>query len=240
MPARRAVTAASLSFTALVLGGCLLAVDARADDAKPAPNQEQLETWLAEKPASADVSKTPEAPEAPPPPPRRHGFTVESSIGALTQIGNLRHVSPSAPWFHAAFGYEFTKNLTLLAQTDITLASTSLASPPPEPRSYTLFGFSAAGRFTLPIGPVLGVFAQAEAGLAQVSNDILSTYGYNDANSLEPYFGGMLGIEWYQVSPHYALGARAGLRSYGALLDRSLGGDAALAWLGAVTLRYTF
>jgi hypothetical protein len=42
------------------------------------------------------------------------------------------------------------------------------------------------------------------------------------------------------VSPHYALALQGGVRSYGQVLDRALGGDAALAWIGAAALRYTF
>ena len=214
---------------------------ARADDAADEEaERKKLETWLAEEPAQADVTQTPEAPEAPPPPPRHRGLLVEGSVGALGQLGALQHVSRTAPWFHLGLGYEVTHWFTVLAETDITVASTSLANPPPEPRGYTLFGFSGAGRFSWEVSPVVSLFAEGEVGLAEVSSDILTTYGFNDANSLEPYFGGALGAEWFQVNPHYALGVRAGVRSYGALLDRSFGGDTALAWLGAATLRYTF
>jgi hypothetical protein len=88
------------------------------DEPQPGPNEQQLSEFLAQKPASADVSKAPEAPEAPPPPPRRHGFVVESSIGAQGQLGSLNHVSPTSPWFHTAFGWEPTHWFMVLAQFD--------------------------------------------------------------------------------------------------------------------------
>jgi len=42
------------------------------------------------------------------------------------------------------------------------------------------------------------------------------------------------------VSPHVALGARGGIRSYGELFDRTIGDGASIGWTAAVTLRYVF
>src|SRR5215475_3030220 len=88
---------------ALVLALSSNAPEARADEPPPGPSEQQISEFLAQKPATADVSK---APEAPPPPPRRHGFVVESSIGALGQLGALSHVSRPSAWLRGAFGYE--------------------------------------------------------------------------------------------------------------------------------------
>lgn len=213
---------------------------ARADEPEQGPSQQQIETFLSSKPVSPDVTKTPEAPEAPPPPPRRHGFVVESSIGALTHIGAMGHISPTAPWFRTAFGWEPRKWIMVIAQFDVALSSTSLASSPPDPRGYALYGGSIGLRGSLELGTAVGIFAQLEVGGAKVSEDVLATYGFPNATTLSGFFGGALGVEWYQVSPHIALGALGGLRSYGQLLDRSLGGGATLAWTAAGTLRYVF
>jgi hypothetical protein len=230
------LASSALGLAALVLSGNARAVDAAA----PGPDQRQVEAWLATKPASADLSKAPAAPEAPPLPPRRRGFAVESSIGAMGQLGALRHVTPTAPWFHAAFGWEATHWLMLLAQGDIALGSTSLANPPPEPRSFGLWGLSAAVRLGLQPSPAVGLYVQAEFGAARATEDALSAYGFKDANHVGPYFGGLLGVEWYQVSPHYALALQGGVRSYGQVLDRLVGNDTPLAWIGAGALKYTF
>jgi hypothetical protein len=216
------------------------AARAFADEDADRAELQRLEAWLATKPASADISKAPEAPEAPPPPPRRHGLVVESGIGVQTQLGGLKHVSPTSPWFHLGVGYEPTRWLMLLAQGDVTPSSTSLANPPPDPRGYALFALSIGVRGTLELSHAIGVFAQGEIGGARVTDDVLSTYGFQDADTVHPYFGGLLGVEWYQVDPHLALGARGGVRSYGQLLDRNLGGETPIAWLASITLRYAF
>lgn len=213
---------------------------AHAEEPEQGPSQQQIEEFLASKPVSPDVTKTPEAPEAPPPPPRKHGFVVESSIGALTHVGPMGHVSPTAPWLRTAFGWEPTKWIMLLAQFDVALSSTSLANPPPDPRGYALYSGSLALRGSLEIAKSFGAFAQVEVGGAKVSEDVLATYGFTNATSLSGYFGAALGFEWYQVSPHLALGGLAGIRSYEQLLDRSLGSGTALAWTAAGTLRYVF
>jgi len=70
--------------------------------------------------------------------------------------------------------------------------------------------------------------------------NVLSVYGFLDADEPNMYVGGELGIEWYQVSPHLALAAHGGLRSYGQGLTRDRGGDAPIALLANAALRYAF
>jgi len=227
------------SCASLVLALAGAAQQARAEEPPPGPNEQQISEFLAQKPATADVSKAPEAPEAPPPPPRRHGWVVESSIGALGQLGALSHVSRPSAWLHGAFGYEPLKFLMVLAQVDLTVASTSLANPPPDPRGYAIWGLGGAVRFGFEPFENIGLYGQGEVGITEASSDVLSTYGYKNADSLGFYAGGVLGLEWYQVSPHYALGLTVGARDY-FNLARSIGGDTAIALIGAAGLRYTF
>lgn len=226
-------------FAVTLTAPALVQADVQNDDT-PQPTQQQLETWLSQKPATADVSTPPAAPEAPPPPPRKHGFVVETTIGAMGQLGAMRHVSPTLPWFRAAFGWEPAEWVMLLAQGDVAFGNTSHANPPPDPRGFTLYGFSGALRFQLAPSDRIGLFVQGEAGVTSVSNDVLRTYGFRDSNELGPYFGGLVGFEWYQISPHMALVVHAGARSYGNILDRAIGSETALAWLGSGGLKYTF
>jgi hypothetical protein len=233
---------------ALALTGLLAALavarnaqaDAKEEEAAPGPSQAQIEAFLSSKPASADVSKAPDAPEAPPPPPRRHGFVVESSAGVMGLMGGLKHVSPTAPWLRTAFGWEPFHWLMVLAQGDIAIASTAYANPPPDPKGYVLWGAGAAVRFGLQPTTALGLYLQGELGAASVTSDVLSTYGFKDANKVGPYFGGVLGVEWYQINPHMALVANGGVRSYASVLNRTIGGETALAWTGSAGLKYTF
>ena len=210
-----------------------------ADEEPSGPTEQQISAFLAQKPANADVSKTPESPEAPPPPPRRHGVVLESSLGAQGQLGALNHVSHTAPWFHVGVGWEPTHWLMILGQGDISLSSTTLANPPPDPRGYALWALGGAARFGVQPFESVGFYAQGELGISAASTDVLATYGYKKADNVGVYFGGMIGAEWYQVSPHYALAAQFGVRDY-PNLARSIGGDTAIALLGAAALRYTF
>ncbi len=219
----------------------LVASVAKAEDAKaPGPDAQQIQAWLATQPASADISKTPEAPEAPPPPPRHHGFVIESGLGAMGQLGAMRHVSPTAPWFHTALGYEPLHWLMVLVQGDVTPSNTGFANPPPDPRGFVLWGLSVAARFGVQASRAIGLYAQGEVGLASVTNDSLRSYGFLDSDSVGPYFGALGGIEWYQVSPHYALTLQGGVRSYASIFDRAIDNATALAWVGSAGLKYTF
>ncbi|HVU04131.1 MAG TPA: hypothetical protein VHE30_20380 [Polyangiaceae bacterium] len=224
----------------LVLALAGFSGSARADEESDKEERKRIETWLESEPAHADLGAT-SAPEAPPPPPRKHGFVVESSVGAMGHIGSMSHITPAMPWFRTAFGWEPTKWVMLLAQGDIAAASTSLANPPPDPRGYALWGLSGAVRFGVQPTSFLGISAQGEIGAARVTEDVLSTYGYKDANKVGPYFGALVGVEWYQVSPHVALVLQGGIRSYASIFDRTaLPGGAALAWISAGALKYTF
>jgi hypothetical protein len=230
----------SLAALSVLAIGLFAATRASADEDADKEEQRRIETWLESEPATADLETT-SSPEAPPPPPRKHGFVVESSVGALGYIGPMQHVSRPMPWFRTAFGWEPTHWVMLLAQTDISAGSTSLANPPPDPRGYALWALSAAARFGVQPTPALGISLQAEVGAGRVTEDVLRTYGFRDANHVNPFFGALLGVEWYQVSPHLALVAQGGIRSYAQLFDRSnVSTGTTLGWIGAAALKYTF
>jgi hypothetical protein len=218
---------------------------ARAEENEPPARQmtqQEIESWLDARAVTGtrDVAKVEEQPEAPPPPPRRHGFVVESSVGAFGHLGTMKNISPTSPWFHLHFGYEPFQWLMAFLESDVVFSSTSYASPPPEPRSYALYGFGGGARVTIKPADRFGVYVQGSLGVARVSDDVLSIYGYRDAADFNSYFGGVLGLEWYQVSPHYALSLFGGARDYPKLFARSLGGETPLAWLGGASLRYSF
>jgi hypothetical protein len=177
---------------------------------------------------------------APPLPPRHQGFVVESSIGAFGQIGAMKNISPIAPWFHLQFGYEPLRFLMVFAEGDLMISNTSYAHPPPEPRTYSLWGFGAGLRGTVKPGERVGLYLQGSLGGAQVNSDVLGIYGYSNADGLNLYFAAELGVEWYQVSPHLALAVHGGLRDYTATFKREQSDQPPLAWVSGVSLRYTF
>lgn len=225
----------------LALLGTFVTNPARAAD-EPQQRQltpEEIEAWLDSRALpSTDQGGGDE--EVPPPPPRHRGLVVESSVGALGHVGPLRNVSPTSPWFLLRVGYEPFEWLMLFGEADVSFATTAYASPPPPPRAYWLYGFGGGVRFTFGLGDDFGLFLQGSVGGARVSEEnVLSIYGYENADEMNAYFSGLVGFEWYQVNPHLGLGLHGGVRQYNGL-ERELASDGPLAWVSAAALRYAF
>ncbi|MET0791442.1 MAG: hypothetical protein ABW061_07965 [Polyangiaceae bacterium] len=203
---------------------------------------DEVVSWLDSKgdqPTLTD-SGTDEEELAPPPPPRHKGFVVESGIGAFGQIGEMKNISPVAPWFHLQFGYEPFKFLMVFAESDLMLSNTSYAHQPPPTRTYSLWGVGAGLRGTAKVSERVGLYLQGSVGGAEVSTDVLYSYGYRNADQFNLYLAGELGVEWYQVSPHLALTLHGGVRDYTGTFKRDSSSQPPLAWVSAVGLRYTF
>jgi hypothetical protein len=198
----------------------------------------RLESWLSETPEATDLSSTDPELDVPALPPRRHGWVVEGSAGALGHLGNMRDVSPVAPWFRLQLGYEPFDWLMVLAEADVALSSTSLAQRPPDERGFALFGFGGGARLSWQAFRSVGFYIQGEAGFASVNQDVLATYGYPAADRLRPFAGGALGLEWFQLSPHYALAWFGGVRDYFQSFDRINGSRPPLVWFSSVAIRY--
>jgi len=196
-----------------------------------------LDAWLSREPEPAGdaAARDPDLPE---PPPRHHGVVFEGSVGALGHLGNMRDVSPVSPWFRLQVGYEVLDWLMVYGQGDIALSSTSLASGPPSERGYALFGAGGGARFTWAAFDAVSVYLQGEAGVSSVNQDVLSTYGYPDADRLHPFAGAAIGVEWYQLSPHYALAVSGGARDYLENFERIHGSRPPWAWFSSVAIRY--
>lgn len=222
----------------------LAAGRARAEDDVPERrplSPREIEQWLdAPSPGDAPRDTPLDDAEAPPPRPRRHGITVESGVGALGHLGPLKHVSPTAPWFHLKLGFEPFSWLLLFAETDLSFATTRYANPPPQPRAYRLYGVGGGLRGTVPLSERFGVYVEGSLGAARVSEDVLEVYGYRDATEFQPYFGGRLGVDWYPVNPHLAISLHGGIRSYDQGLGRDRSSEPALAWVSGIAPRYTF
>jgi hypothetical protein len=219
------------------LGWAPLAV--AAEPAPSGPTELELEAWLSADPAEPDAAVSSAELEPPPPAPRKRGLVVEGSAGALGHVGDMQHVSPVSPWFRLQLGYELFDWLMLLGAGDVALSSTAFARSPPDKRSYALFGVGAGVRLAWQPLTALGFYLQGEAGLSSVDQDVLATYGYPDADRIRPFFGGMLGIEWFQISPRYALSLYAGARDYVQNFERTNGERPPIVWVSALAIRYT-
>jgi hypothetical protein len=207
---------------------------ARAQPAAPdAAPEVSSSTASAPAPAPGD--------EAPPPIPRRKGIVLDSTLGVLGFAGQFRHVAPPGPWLHTDLGYEIFRWLLVFAEGELAFSDTSVAQDASKRRAFALFGFGGGARVKLHVSDRVALFLQGHAGMmkADVPHNAFRLLGYADAEDLGPYVGGRLGVEWYQIDRHLALGAAGGLRD--ALgFARTVGADTPLAWDAGLTLRYTF
>ncbi len=235
-----------LAALACGLGLLSLAQNARAGDPEPKERQlspQEIDAWLDSRaipPSQSGRAASAEEPDAPPPPPRKHGFVLESSIGVMGQLGHLKNITPTAPWFGLRFGYEPLRWLMVFAESDLFVASTSYASPPPPPRSFVFWNVGAGFRLTFKPVERVGVYLQGSLGAGRATEDVLELYGYQHAEELGMYESAELGVEWYQVSPHLALAVHGGVRNYPRTLKRDLDSQPPMTWLSGLGLRYTF
>jgi len=246
---RRSASLRQLRWLAWLAGGlgALLASEvARAADAEPKERQlspEEIDAWLDSrampKSQGSDRSNDDDA-DAPPPPPRKKGFVLESSVGVMGQLGRLKNIAPNAPWFGVRFGYEPLRWLMVFAESDLFVASTSYAHPPPPPRSFAFWSFGGGLRLTIKPTDRVGVFLQGSVGAGRATDDVLELYGYPHAEELGLYESVELGVEWYQINPHLALALHGGVRNYARNLKRELDTKPAMTFLSGAGLRYTF
>lgn len=201
------------------------------------PTREEIEAFLDSRSLPRSDTAQSESSEVPPPPPRHRGVVVEAGSGAAFPLGALRHVSPPSPWFQFHVGYEPTTWFMALVNADFTLANTSYAARPPEPRTYAHYAFGAGARFQLVLAERFGAHAQLELGASEVSEEVLGPYGYTSADSLNFHYGARVGLEWLQINPHLALGLQGTFRNYPGL-DRANDSDPPTTAIVAAVLRY--
>lgn len=181
--------------------------------------------------------------DAPPPAPRKkRGFVLDATAGVLGAIGALRNVAPPAPHFRVLFGYEPFSWLIVFVQGELAFTSTALAQDPPYTRAFPIYGFGAGVRGTIPLGDRLGVYLEPGFGAmaADVAYNALFILGFRDAEHLAPYFGGRVGLEWYQLDRHFALGVAGGARLATGFSRVGLTADTPALWEAQATLRYHF
>ena len=227
--------------TGSVFAACLACSGvALADDEPPPITADQAKAAI--DGPKKDDSLLPEAPpEAPPPPPRHKGFVLEQSLGAMGWLGKFKDVAHPAFYLHTQFGFEIFKFLMAFAEGELGYTDTSNGTDPSKTRAFPIFGFGGGVRFTVKPTDRFGIFLQGSVGAAEadVPTRTLQNFGFRDAEVLGLYFGGRLGLEWYQIDRHMALGVQGGARLMQGF-KRVVGTDTPLAWDGALALRYTF
>ncbi len=185
----------------------------------------------------------PEAPaEAPPAMPRHKGFVLEGSLGALGFLGQFRHVAPTAPWLHAQLGYELVRWLMVFVEGELAFSDTSVSQDPSSARAFPIYGVGTGARVTVHATDRVALFAQGAIGVlkADVPENAFAVLGYANAESLGLSVGARVGVEWYQVDRHMALGLAVGARDAKGFAKLVARGDTPLMWDGSAAIRYTF
>lgn len=238
MSARARLWCSGLGFAAL-----LLASHARADEAAEpveAPAPTQIDLAKDTKPASAN--EEPVAVEAPPPAPYKKTLVLDSSIGVVAFLGQFRKVAPPGPWMHVQLGYEVLRWLMLYGEGELAFTDTSNLQPPPNTRAFPMFGFGGGARFAMRLTERFGVYLQGSIGAlkADVATNALGLLGFRGAEALDVSLGSRLGVEYYQIDRHFALGLNVGIRLARGFEKTGASTDTPAALDGGASLRYAF
>lgn len=218
----------------------LVAGTALAAPAQPVDPGRGLEGDLGPKPPPR--VDTTESLEAPPPPPRHSGLVLQSNLGALFFPGSFGKLSPPAPHFRVALGYEIFKWLMAFGEGEIAFGSTAVANDAPYTRTFPIWGFGAGVRGTLPIGTRVGLWLEAAPGFwtAQTATNALGVLGFRDAESLGFFVRGRVGVDWYQIDRHFALFVAGGARFAPSFTYATGSAGLPLVAEASAGLRYTF
>ena len=204
-----------------------------------APSQIDLEKDT----QSAALADTPTAPaEAPPPPPYKKSVVIDSSLGALVFLGKFGKTAPPGPWLRTQVGYELFKWLMVFGEGELAFSDTSGTQDPPKTRSFPVYGFGGGARFTARFTDRLGVYVQGGLGAmkADIRKRALEIIGFKDAEKLGLFFGGRIGVEWYQLDRHFGLGVTVGMRDATGFKRTGGGSDSPLAFDAGASIRYAF
>ena len=226
----------------VAVGALMLARSAQADEPSPAPIAPAPIDLERDTQSSALVDAPVVPAEAPPPPPYKKSIVLDSSLGGLVFLGKFGKTAPPAPWIHTQLGYELFKWFMVFAEGELAFTDTSGTQDPPKTRVFPIFGFGGGGRFTVRFTDRFGVYAQGGLGAmkADIRKGALQLIGFGDAEKLGLYFGGRLGLEWYQLDRHFALGITSGIREATGF-KRTLGAaDTPLAFDAGASIRYAF
>lgn len=238
---RKKLVSYKLHAASMAVAAMLASAPAHADEA-PAPPVAESQIDL-EKDVKA---KTPEdltapAPEAPPPTPYKKTLVLDSTLGALGFLGKFGKLAPPAPWMHTQLGYEIFRWLMVYGEGELAFTDTSRDQSQPNTRAFSIFGFGGGARLSIRFTERFGIYGQGGLGFmkADVPQNALAIVGFKNAESLGLYLGGRLGLEWFQLDRHFALGLDGGVRKAQGFA-RATGSDSGLAVDGGVALRYAF
>ena len=154
--------------------------------------------------------------EGPPPPfpdARRfsRGFFAEGDVGALFYLGKMQRYAAPGPQLAVRLGYDLTRWLGVQAHVGGAISSADTA-PPQVGQAFELFLYSGELRAHLQLRRV-GLYAEAGAGAAQVSSNVLDEPKPPDTSGVtiqRRHFSAMgvggLGIDLHTLNRHFSVG----------------------------------
>jgi len=244
---RRLVRPSVAAALLLAAGVLLRERPCEAQTAVPAPAADvSVSTPSVTSPAGVVPTSTsffPEAPpEAPPPLPRKKGLVLETRLGGLAFLGKFQNLAPPAPWVHTQLGWELFKWLMVYGYGELAYTGTSNDQAEASAIYFPIYGFGGGLRFTVHVTDRVALFLQGNAGALSivVPRDSLTFLGYQAAQSPGFGTGGRIGVEWYQVDRHMALGLAVGVRDAFNFKIQDGGSDTPLMLDASAALRYTF
>ncbi len=244
LPVSRVVSSAMRRALLLAMSVACVSVPSIASaQEQPAPAPGAATVDLEKDIKGEQAESTAPPPEAPPPLPYKKSVVLDSSLGAMAFFGEFGKVAPPGPWLHTQLGYELLKWFMLFGEGELAFTDTSGREAQPKTRAFAIFGAGGGARFTLRFTDRVGAYAQASAGFmkADVGRNALGNLGFRDAESLDVYACGRLGVEWYQLDRHFALGLTVGARlAQGFANTRPGASDTPLVGDAAASLRYAF
>jgi len=205
--------------------------------------QIQINTSVPEGKTGESETTLPTPPaEAPPPRPHKKGLVLEATTGVLGFAGHFGKVAPPGFFMHTQLGYELTNWLMVFAEGELAFTTTSGAQDESHAIAFPIWGFGGGARATIHVTPRFAFFVQGDIGglTADVPHDALTILGYQQSESLNPQYGGRLGVEGSIIDRHMALSAQGGARLATGFAEVIGPGDVPLVWDASVGIRYTF
>ena len=173
------------------------------------------------------------------PAPRRHGLTLESGIGFVSQLGSLKNVTPTAPLFQLRIGYELFEVLMPFVEADVAFMRTSYANEPPPPRTFFQFGGEPACA-GLPVGPFGDLCAREPRVREDLEQNCSRFYAFRTP-PIQPLLRRRTRVRVVPGEPHLALGnSTRGGPPLRRRPDARPGWRPPLAHVGSLQLRYAF
>lgn len=222
--------AAMLTFLAI-------AAPSRAQDAQEASVNLERRTE-----PSTEIDRAAALAEAPPPEPHRKGFVLDAHAGALFFAGEMGKVATPAPHFRVVFGYEPWKWLLVFVRGELAFSTTGNLEDPPFQRAFPIFGLGSGLRATVHATERVAFFGELSVGAlrADIATQALVNLGLPDAEKFAPDGLARVGVEWYQLDRHFALGVAGGARLATGFARLGQRADTPLLAETQLTLRYTF